>query len=389
MVMSRLRWSIVAGMALLAVSGCDDKDKGDAAKNNAAPLAIDQPCPGGSPLAPLADSPALKDAVAASAPTGAAGADPGRVLFDGEKPTTPLAGDAAAVMAGTSGSRDKAAAVINAPARPNTLKINEPPPPQTTGGSLSTLPAGQTRGGTALDAGSTDAGAAARAQSGAGVLPTTAQTIPAAGAKPRILYIGDSLSTKYFGLGPAMYDSLVKAHPEASVEMYAYGGSSPFWFLPKYRQVTSPNVYTPGVAQPTAAAPKIDALLKLGATKMVIVEQGTNMINWTALKNGQPGGIGGLADAKELARSIAAGPSACLWIGPPDMDGYKGSDKAQVVKAISDADAALAKAVSPYCTYIKSSDKTKYSGGDGIHQNAKAGQAWAKALSSDPQFKIP
>jgi hypothetical protein len=389
--MSRLRWTILAGAALLAVSGCDEKKDRQADDLAAAPPPIQQTCPAGTTAVqppPLDDSPALKDAVAA-APIGAAAADPGRVLFDGEKPTSPLASDAATVLAGTLGSRDKAAAVINAPAKPNTLKINEPPSPQSDGSALSTTGGVGDSGGRGLTSGSTGVLPHTQKQTGLGTTGGTVPTTFPAGTKPRILYLGDSLSTRYFGLGPAMYDSLVKAHPEAAVEMYAYGGSSPFWFLPKYRRVGMGNVFTPGVAQPTPTAPKIDELLKAGPAKMVVVEQGTNMINWTALKNGQPGGIGGLSDATALARSIADGHSSCLWIGPPDMDGYKGSNKAQVVKAIQDGDAALAKAVAPYCTYIKSSDKTQYAGADGIHQNAAKGHAWANTLLGDPQFRIP
>lgn len=372
---------------LVLLAGCDEQTRRD---QTAAPRAADA-APFESPsLAPAPPKPAetaipdaLKDAAAASP------RDDGRALFDGEKPRAGLETGAGAVFAGAGAARRTAETLSNSPARKNTLTIAEPPPPGAGAGTSKAL--GGTffedaAGGKALPV----AASAAERQSAAASTPgrNTTAAGPASG-KPRIVYLGDSLSTKHFGFGPAMYAALIQSRPSDSIEMYAYGGSSPWWFLPGRRRVGMGSVYAPDAPSAAPTAPKIDELLKAGGVAAVIVEQGTNMINWGALKQGKPGGIGGLSDAAELARTIGAAGASCLWIGPPDMRGYRGSDPALVAQAIRDADAALTKAVAPHCIYIKSSDKTKYSGSDGIHQDARTGQAWAAVLLADPSFRLP
>ncbi|MBI3550313.1 MAG: hypothetical protein HY078_14835 [Elusimicrobia bacterium] len=221
----------------------------------------------------------------------------------------------------------------------------------------------------------------------------------AASTRPRIVMLGDSLSTRYFGFGPTMYNELTQGNPDARVQVYAYGASAPRHFLPGTRPFRSPNVYTPGAPNrpDNAVAPKLNEVLGPDAGT-VVVALGTNLIDFRGIKNWQPSRPGerfdpsryvsGLDEVDRMARQIHANGSNLIWVGPPDMRGFRGTDQARVRAVLQYIDSSFAQRIGDRGTYIPSSTMTRYEGNDGIHQSAAAGTAWARALLADPRFRV-
>lgn len=397
-------WLALAACGLLLAACDEDGSQGSsqapAAQAQAAqaqdlPAAYSaQAAPAGGAAAPAASAPAitdLKDAVAA-APAAAGRADLSAAVFDGDRAALRSPGAAASAFDAAAGSRSPAPVslagltpktpVYTAPARPDTLRTSEPPPPGQRSASSSGSAA---QGEPDLAGGPSDA----QPDGGASAAPAAAgddgSRVVDLSVTPRVLVLGDSHSVGAFGA--ELVKQLSAWRPGYEVSIYAVGGSSPFWFAagPRVAGPKSRDAWRDNTGISISGVAKLSELWT-PMTKQVVVALGTNQIDWNEVRSGQAR-IYGVAQSVELAEEIRRRGASCVWIGPPEMRGYRGTDPKQAEDAVLKYDQTLRSALGGLCSYIPSVDKTGYEGGDGIHYSAAAARRWADTVAGSPLLK--
>lgn len=196
--------------------------------------------------------------------------------------------------------------------------------------------------------------------------------LKAAGARPVILFIGDSHSTGSFGM---QQDAVLRSVKGFRVATYAICGSSPeSWFVGAKTDCGYFFRDTEGREQRgwETATPLIANLLIAHQPRYTVVELGANMYGkspeWME------------KTAHEMAMAIVSSGSKCIWIGPPRA-------RVQSEHGLGQVFDALRAGVGQYCLLFDSRNVTSYpaSGGDGIHFNtlgepgARIAENWALA----------
>jgi lysophospholipase L1-like esterase len=205
---------------------------------------------------------------------------------------------------------------------------------------------------------------------------------------PSVLMIGDSLSVGKFGEVVQMH--LAKNHRVAA---YASCGSSPeHWlsgeqdFVTKcgYRQRTSDSdIFTDwvnGHAPRPTRTPKLADLVRKHKPTVLVVQLGTNWMDRNLSDEQMSEYLGRLVD--EARR----GPvEKIVWIAPPDSSRLRKVQGRvhQIIRRV---------AARKKFDVIDSRNVTHYvigkTGGDGIHYNTAASEAWARAIQRDLDVKI-
>lgn len=224
------------------------------------------------------------------------------------------------------------------------------------------------------------------------LLSTTVLAAQAPCARDRILFLTDS-----HGLGPfgeAMNRWLLGV-PEAELQTYALGGSSPPWW---YRGTVSPHAFTfnscdgrplPAgrpVADGLVRAPSLETLISEGdgryRRQIVILEQGGNVPGLPSLYREW---------GARMVKAILSRPhNVCVWIAPPKMAKVGAAYSQKVFEAIRDGIADAAgdlRLASPdeACLLVDSRPVSEYPGGDGYHypysaRGIEAARKWADAV---------
>jgi len=208
------------------------------------------------------------------------------------------------------------------------------------------------------------------------------------GPPPSILMVGDSLSVGKFG--EVVQVHLAQKYP---VSAYASCGSSPeHWvsgepeFITKcgYRQHTiDSKVYrdfTNGRPPRSTLTPKLTKLINKHKPTILIVQLGTNWMD-RGLTDAQMGGY-----LDRFVREARRGSvQEIIWIAPPDSSRLRRT-QGKVHGLIRQAARRNGFQV------IDSREVTRYvvgkTGGDGIHYNNEASEAWARRIRGDLDSKL-
>jgi lysophospholipase L1-like esterase len=205
---------------------------------------------------------------------------------------------------------------------------------------------------------------------------------------PSILMIGDSLSVGKFGEVVQMHLAL-----KHRVAAYASCGSSPeHWlagepdFITKcgYRQRTSDsdiyNDWVNGHAPRPTRTPKLADLVRKHRPTILVVQLGTNWMDRNLSEEQMTEYLNRLVD--EARRGTV---EKIVWIAPPDSSRLRKVQGRvhQLLRRV---------AARKNFDIIDSRNVTHYvmgkTGGDGIHYNSEASEAWAHAIQRDLDIKI-
>jgi hypothetical protein len=208
------------------------------------------------------------------------------------------------------------------------------------------------------------------------------------GPPPSILMVGDSLSVGKFG--EVVQGHLAQKYPVAA---YASCGSSPeHWitgepeFITKcgYRQHTFDSDvfrdFVNGKPPRPTLTPKLTRLINKYKPTILIVQLGTNWMDRT-LTDGQ------MSDYLDrFVREARHGSvQQIIWIAPPDSSRLR-KTQGRVHTVIRQA------ARRDGFQVVDSRDFTHYvagkTGGDGIHYNSEASEAWARKIQGDLDSKL-
>jgi hypothetical protein len=229
------------------------------------------------------------------------------------------------------------------------------------------------------------------------VVPTTGRS---RSSGTRVVMIGDSLSVGPFGESIGSY--LDSRFGTGNVAVFASGGSSPQSWMrsePDYvtkcgyrQQIPSGTTlidFVNGKPPRRVTTPKIESIIAKYHPTTVIVQLGTNWMDGLA---GNSGGDDYQHDSSTLDRFVAAVRShpgenrQIIWITPPDSAKFSNRVQKAVETLIRDA----AKKYS--FEIVASRPMTHYvmgqSGGDGVHYNKDASEAWAKQVKRDLDRKL-
>ena len=208
------------------------------------------------------------------------------------------------------------------------------------------------------------------------------------GPPPSILMVGDSLSLGKFG--EIVQGHLAQKYPVAA---YASCGSSPeHWvtgeqeFVTKcgYRQHTfESDVYRDYVngrpPRPTLT-PKLTKLINKHKPTILIVQLGTNWMDRSLTDQQMNAYLDGFV--KEARRGSV---EQIIWIAPPDSSRLR-KTQGRVHGLIRQA------AKRDGFQVVDSREVTHYvlgkTGGDGIHYNSEASEAWARKIQGDLDSKL-
>ncbi len=208
------------------------------------------------------------------------------------------------------------------------------------------------------------------------------------GPPPSILMVGDSLSVGKFG--EVVQGHLAQKYP---VSAYASCGSSPEnWlssepdFITKcgYRQQTADTDifrdYLNGRPPRPTLTPKLTRLIKKHQPTILIVQLGTNWMD-RSLSDDQ---ISDYLD--QFVREARRGSvEQIIWIAPPDSSRLR-KTQGRVHTLIGKA------ARRDGFQVVDSREVTHYvvgrTGGDGIHYNSEASEAWARRIQDDLDSKL-
>ncbi len=220
-----------------------------------------------------------------------------------------------------------------------------------------------------------------------GKQPKSSKAAPE-GPPPSILMVGDSLSVGKFGEIVQLH--LAQKYP---VSAYASCGSSPeHWvsgqqdFITKcgYRQHTIDSDvfrdYVNGRPPRPTLTPKLTKLINKHKPTILIVQLGTNWMD-RSLSDEQMGAyIDGFV--KEARRGSV---EQIIWIAPPDSSRLR-KTQGRVHALIRRA------AKRDGFQVVDSREVTHYvlgkTGGDGIHYNTEASEAWARRIQGDLDSKL-
>ncbi len=220
--------------------------------------------------------------------------------------------------------------------------------------------------------------------------PTFAAPPPC--ARDRILFLTDS-----HGLGPfgVVMNRWLLTVPEAELQTYALGGSSPPWW---YRGNVSPHAFHFNscdgreipegrpFADGRVRAPLLEGLIAEGdgryGRQVVILEQGGNVPGTPALYREW---------GARMVKAVLSRPrNVCVWIAPPKMSKVSLAYSQRVFEAIRDgiADAARELGIATpdeACLLVDSRPVSEYPGGDGYHypysaRGKEAARKWAEAV---------
>ncbi|HEV2840572.1 MAG TPA: SGNH/GDSL hydrolase family protein [Chthoniobacterales bacterium] len=208
------------------------------------------------------------------------------------------------------------------------------------------------------------------------------------GPPPSILMVGDSLSVGKFG--EVVQRHLSRKYPVAA---YASCGSSPeHWltaepdFITKcgYRQHTIDSDvfrdFTNGKPPRPTLTPKLTKLLKKHRPTILIVQLGTNWMDRS------------LTDAQMndylhrfVGEARRGSVQEIIWITPPDSSALR-KTQGRVHGLIQQA------ARRDGFQLVDSRGVTRYvvgkTGGDGVHYNSEASEAWARRIQGDLDSKL-
>ena len=208
------------------------------------------------------------------------------------------------------------------------------------------------------------------------------------GPPPSILMVGDSLSVGKFG--EVVQGHLAQKYPVAA---YAACGSSPeHWlsgepdFITKcgYRQHTSDSDvfrdFVNGKPPRPTLTPMLMKLLNKHKPTILIVQLGTNWMD-RSLTNAQ------MSDYLDrfIREARRGSVQEIIWIAPPDSSRLRRT-QGKVHGLIRQA------ARRDGFQVIDSREVTRYvvgkTGGDGVHYNSEASEAWARKIQGDLDSKL-
>lgn len=208
------------------------------------------------------------------------------------------------------------------------------------------------------------------------------------GPPPSILMVGDSLSVGKFG--EVVQGHLARKYPVAA---YAACGSSPeHWlsaepdFITKcgYRQHTADTDvfrdFVNGKSPHPTLTPKLAKLINRHKPTILIVQLGTNWMD-RSLTGEQMSGY-----LDQFVREARRGSvEEIIWIAPPDSSRLR-KTQGKVHMLIRRA------ARRDGFQVVDSREVTHYvvgkTGGDGIHYNSEASEAWARKIQDDLDSKL-
>ena len=208
------------------------------------------------------------------------------------------------------------------------------------------------------------------------------------GPPPSILMVGDSLSVGKFG--EVVQVHLAQKYPVAA---YASCGSSPeHWitgeqdFITKcgYRQHTVDSDvfrdFTNGKPPRPTLTPKLARLVSKHKPTILIVQLGTNWMD----RNLSDAQMNDYLD-RFVREARRGGVQEIIWIAPPDSSRLR-KTQGRVHGVIRQA------ARRDGFQVIDSREVTRYvqgkTGGDGIHYNSEASEAWARRIQGDLDSKL-
>jgi len=220
------------------------------------------------------------------------------------------------------------------------------------------------------------------------------------GSATRVLMLGDSLSVGAFGESVGAY--LATRFGKNNVEVFAAGGSSPQSWLQSepdyitkcgYRQQTGDGTllidFLNGRRPRPVRIPKIETLIQRYRPNAIVIQLGTNWMDGLASKSD---GDEYEHDRAVLDRFIAVLRShpgedrQIVWILPPDSSKFSNRVQRSVESLIREA------AKKNSFEVIASRAMTHYvmgkSGGDGVHYNSEASEAWASLVERDMERKL-
>jgi lysophospholipase L1-like esterase len=208
------------------------------------------------------------------------------------------------------------------------------------------------------------------------------------GPPPSILMVGDSLSVGKFG--EVVQGHLAQKYPVAA---YASCGSSPeHWvsgepdFITKcgYRQHTSETDvfrdFVNGKRPKPTLTPKLSTLIRRHKPTILIVQLGTNWMD-RSLSEAQ---MSTYLD-RFVSEARRGSVQEIIWITPPDSSRLR-KTQGRVHALIRQA------ARRDNFQLVDSREVTHYvagkTGGDGIHYNSEASEAWARRIQNDLDSKL-
>jgi hypothetical protein len=178
-----------------------------------------------------------------------------------------------------------------------------------------------------------------------------------------IIYLGDSLSAND-SFGRKMYEMIVQKY---DLQFEALCGSSPFWWT-KGSVQTKCGYNVNMEWKKSGGSSNLKTLIEQESPKYIIIQQGTNLLT---------GQLSSSSIKTQILTMLNTIPKEieCIWIGPPDADDNKISDK-----KFSNFYSILNDLTKDRCTLIDSWGKEKTTHypknlGDGIHFSGKVQDA--------------
>lgn len=210
--------------------------------------------------------------------------------------------------------------------------------------------------------------------------------------KPKVLYLGDSLSMGAFG---ESLDSGLRKNGAEVVTVVA-GGSSPYYWLKAYQTLPSTIGYwekTPAKERKTGyirAVPKMEDLIEQHQPGFVVIQTGVNL--YATLRSRRRPKADNVAEVRSLieqmSHSVAKAGAKAYWILPPQSHERRYSPKLQFELA-----SIMMDTIREYGGAVFRSDqvtkyKDPYPATDGIHYNSKDSKIWANKVSADLSIYI-
>jgi len=217
------------------------------------------------------------------------------------------------------------------------------------------------------------------------LLPLGGGDASAAGAKPRVLYLGDSLSIGAFGqtLDSSMRSSGFQVHTVVA------GGATPYYWLKSYQ----PLPCTIGFWEKSEsserrlgyvrAVPKIEDLISTTKPNVVVVQTGINL--YATLRSKRRPKEENVAEIRSLidqmCYAIAEAGAISYWVLPPH------SHEERYSKELQDELASIMRGIVETYegTVFESQKVTKfvdpYPATDGIHYGPAEARGWAEKVS--------
>jgi len=214
---------------------------------------------------------------------------------------------------------------------------------------------------------------------------TCAEAEAVASEKPRILYLGDSMSIGAFG---QTLDTSLRA-AGFDVHTVVAGGASPYYWLKNYQALPctigfwEKSSSTERRVGYVRAVPKLEDLMEVARPEVVVVQTGINLYaTLRSKRRSKEENVGEVRSLiEQMCASIATGGATSYWVLPPHSHEERYSRELQ-----DELGSLMRSTVAKYDGVVFESQKVTrfvdpYPATDGIHYGPEEARGWAAKVS--------